>query len=224
MLLVGFSFVLKLTYHSLIGTVTMCAVAALFVGLVWEFAAGQSKTQIADWLENPELMLDIAVLLTIDVFFQITFCIMKAKGLSGEGLTRSERLIGTVTLWFPGLLIFPTLFAILVEMIFSFPGMDFATLAWSTAIAVAVIAAVMAFALRWALPESELRLELMFMLNAMIAILGVIATVNGRTAVKGTDSVEWGALAGILVIIAAGAVAGLIIYRYRTNKQISQLK
>lgn len=82
MLLVGFNFVLKLTYHNLLGKLLTCAVAALFVGLMWEEATTQSKTQISDWLNRPELMLDTSVLLTVDVFFQVAFCVMMAKKLA----------------------------------------------------------------------------------------------------------------------------------------------
>ena len=31
----------------------------------------------------------------------------------------------------------------------------------------------------------DLRLELFFLTNALVAILGIVATVNGRTAVEG---------------------------------------
>lgn len=222
MLLVGFNFMLKLTYHSLLGRLLTCAVAALFVGLSWEAASAQSKTQISDWLNRPDLMLDIAVVLTVDLAFQVTFCVMTAKRLAGEKLTKIESAIFAVSLWFPGLLIFPVLFAMLVEVIFSFPGSDFSTLAWTTAAAVLVVVPALIFSVKWLLPESDLRLELMFMINALTALLGVVATVNGRTAVKGTGSVEWDALLGILGIIAIGTIAGIIINKRNTSKFISK--
>ena len=74
MLLVMLGFILKLTWHGLIGRSVLALVCALFIGLVWEYAAGQSKTQIAAWLQEPELMLDTSVLLTVDVFFQPCGC------------------------------------------------------------------------------------------------------------------------------------------------------
>jgi len=64
----------------------------------------------------------------------------------------------------------------------------------------------------------------MFMINALTAILGVIATVNGRTAVKGTNSVEWDALLGILAILSIGTIAGLLINKRKTSKLISHIK
>lgn len=223
MLMVGFNFVLKLTYHRLTGVLVTCAVAALFIILVQGDATGQSKTQISDWLNRPELMLDTSVVLTADVFFQVTFCIMMAKRLAGETLSRIGRIILAVTFWLPGLLIFPTLFAMLVEVIFSFPGADFTTITWCTAAAVMAGAPLLCYGVKLGLPEKDLRLELMFVVNAITAILGVLATVNGRTAVKGTNTVEWGALAGVLLILAAGAAIGFLIYKRRNAKIIEKL-
>ena len=75
------------------------------------------------------------------------------------------------------------------------------------------------FLLRWLLPEKELRLELLFLANALIAILGIIATVNGRTAVKGIDEVDWGALAGLTILFVAGALVGMILRKVKLKRQ-----
>ncbi|MDE5953829.1 MAG: hypothetical protein K2G72_04015, partial [Duncaniella sp.] len=179
---------------------------------------------ITDWLNAPDLMLDTSVLLTVDVFFQITFCVMMAKNIAGEPLSIVQRAIYAVALWFPGLLILPVLFALLVEIIFSFPGNDFSTLSWATATCLLIAAPSLSYLIRFLLPEKDLRLELMFVVNAITAILGIIATVNGRTAVKGTNSVEWDALAGFLLIIAAGTVAGILVNRRSIRKTISKLQ
>ena len=68
------------------------------------------------------------------------------------------------------------------------------------------------------LPEKELRLELLFLTNALTAILGIIATVNGRTAVTGISEVDWGALTGLIIMLAGGGLIGLVIYKYRRIK------
>ena len=223
MLMVGFNFILKLTYHRLAGVLVTCAVATLFVLLVEGEATGQSKTRISDWLNRSELMLDTSVVLTVDVFFQVSFCIIMAKRLAGETLTRAGRIILILTQWFPGLLIFLTLFAVLVEMIFSFPGVDFTTVTWSTAAAVLVGGPLLCYCVKLILPENDMRLELMFVVNAITAILGVIATVNGRTAVKGTNTVELIPLAGVLLLLAAGAAIGYLINKRRNAKIIEKI-
>ncbi len=216
MILVAVSFILKLACHKAAGIAAICAVATVFTGYSVDFASMQSKTMIADWLADTSLMLDIAVILTVDVFVQIAFCILYAKSCSGR-LTRNEKIALYVTGWFPGALIFPVL------LVFSLPGVDFALIDRSAAGAVAVFSPLAAAGAKYLLPEAELRAELIFLVNLLIAALGVVATVNGRTAAAGTSEVEWGALAGVSALIISGAFAGSIIYRYMNKRKISKL-
>lgn len=223
---VGFSFLLKLTCHRLPGTIALSLIAALTVIFSYETAASQSKTQIADWLENPQLMLDTSVWLTVDVAFQIYFCFLAAKSLCSP-LGRKEKMAYEVCLWFPGILIFPVLFASLTELIFSMPGTDFSTIGWGMAAGVLIFMPLLALGFKWLLPEPEIRIELNFMINLLIAALGIVATVNGRTAAMGVDSVEWTALAGVFALLALGFVAGFFHNKYITRKtclKINSLK
>lgn len=221
--MVCLSFVLKLSFHGIIGTAITCAIAALFVGLTWEVAVEQSKTQIADWLSQPDLMLDTSVLLTIDVFVQLAFCMQFGKKLIGEKMRRIEHITLALTLWIPGLLIFPVLFSTLVELIFSFPGVDFARIAWIFAGIVLVALPTLAYAMKTLFPARGMRLELIFLINGLIAVLGVVATVNGRTAVNGTSEVEWGALMGVCAIMVFGAVTGYFLGKQMDKKRIAKI-
>lgn len=218
MLLVCFSILLKQTYLPVWGRILVCFLCALFIGISWKIAASQSKTQIAAWIQNPRLMLDVAVLLTVDVFIQITFCVISVKRIFGERMSKWENIISWGSLWIPGILIFPTLFALLVEVIFSFPGTDFSTIAWALSVAVFIVGVTMSFLLKAVIPEKDLRLELIFMINALIALLGVIATVNGRTAVAGVNSVDWETLVGVILILVIGAAGGFMLYKRKQNK------
>ena len=170
MILVCFNFMLKQTYRKWWSMLVIAFVCALFVGLIWPYAIEQSKTQIADWLSNPALMLDTSVVLSIEVVLQMAFCMLAAGVLV---------LIPTGT-----------------------------------------------FVLQRLLPEKELRLELLFLANALIAVLGVITTVNGRTAVTGNTVIDWSALAALTALILVGLIAGFftarikLYYKLRKNKEI----
>lgn len=222
MILVCFNFMLKQTYRKRWSVVAIAVVSALFVGLMWCYAIEQSKTQIADWLANPELMQDTAVLLTLEVALQMSFCMLAAH-IQTTGRIRKRTLwLYRALRWFPGILIFPVLFSALVALIFSFPGVSFPLVAWSMAGAVLLLIPAGTYFLRWLLPEKDLRLELLFLGNALIAILGIVATVNGRTAVAGISEVNWSALGGILGLIVAGIAAGMLLRRiklHRTQRQ-----
>lgn len=224
MLMAGFSVMMKLTYLPFWGRIVVCLVFALFVGFSWNFAANQSKTQISAWIHNPELMLDIAVILTIDVFLQISFCITSSGLIFGEQLTWSRSIIHSICQWIPGILIFPVLLALLVGVTFSFPGVDFSFIAWSLALVIFIIGISLPYLIKMILPEKDLRLELIFMVNAMIALLGVVSTVNGRTAVAGANSVELKTLVSVLLLFAVGITIGYIYFKHKHNKLINNIK
>lgn len=225
MFMVCLSFVLRLTFYKPLGVLVASLIAAVFVAMMWSVAINSSRTQIQDWLGNQQLMLDTSVVLTIDVALQMSFCVLACRALSAyESLGKSMKVLWHVLRVVPGLLILPVLFAILVEVIFAFPGEDFQTVAMITGGVVLVVSSVLAFGLNWLLPEKELRLEMLFLLSALIGILGIVATVNGRTAVDGTGSVEWGALAGVICLMAAGAIVGVVVFAVGQRRRAKQMR
>lgn len=224
MILVCFNFILKQTYRKLWSVAVISVCCALFVGLMWPYAIEQSKTQIADWLANPVMMLDTSVVLTVEVVIQMGFCIFAAHMMTAGPVKKRTLWIYKALRWFPGLLIFPVLFSGLVALIFSFPGVSFSLIAWSMAAGTLILIPAGTFFLRWLLPEKELRLELLFLANALIAVLGVITTVNGRTAVDGTTQIDWMALAGIILLVLFGSLTGLLVRRFNLYRKLRKNK
>ena len=218
MILVCFNYALKQTNRKIYSVLFSAAVCALFVGLMWPYAIEQSKSQISDWLADSSLMLDVAVILSLEVVIQMAFCILAAHIQTSGKVKTITIWIYRVLRWFPGVLIFPVLFSILVSAIFALPGVSFSLVAWVLAAIVFVSIPLGSWILRWLLPEKEIRLELLFLANALIAILGVIATVNGQTAVAGISEVDWSALGGIVVLLIVGLVAGIIAYKIKLKR------
>ena len=202
MLLIAFNFLLKQTFWKTVAVGIIATVAALFAGLMWPYAIEQSKTQIADWL-------------TIEVSLQMAYAMLAVHVASAYPVKPRTLLTYRFLRWFPGLLIFPVLFSGLVYLIFAFPGTPFTTVAWMYAACVLIAIPVGRWLLLYLLPEKELRLELFFLTNALVAILGIVATVNGRTSVAGVSEVNWGALAGVGGITIIGSAIGLVWRRVK---------
>ena len=224
MVVVCFNYLLKQTWRKAYFVAVSAAVCALFVGLAWPWAIEQSKNRIAGWLADTTLMLDLAVVLTLEVALQITFCIVAAHIHSAGRVKPSVVRIYRLLRWFPGLLVFPVLFSLLVAAIFALPGVSFPLTAWSLAAVVAVVIPLGRWALKRLLPEREIRLELLFLANALIALLGIIATVNGRTAVAGVTSVDWPALGGVTSFVAAGLLLGVAVFRIKQKRMNKKQK
>ena len=224
MIVVCFNYLLKQTWRKPLFVALSTVVCALFVGLAWPWAIEQSKNQIADWLADSALMLDMAVLLTLEVALQMTFCVVAAHIHTAGRVKPSVVWIYRLLRWFPGLLVFPVLFSLLVAAIFALPGVSFPLVAWSLAAVVAVVIPLGRWALKHLLPEKEIRLELLFLANALIALLGIIATVNGRTAVAGITSVDWPALGGVTSFVAAGLLLGVAVFRIKQKRMNKKQK
>ena len=218
MILVCFNYILKQTYRKVYSIAFSAIVCALFVGLMWPYAIEQSKSQISDWLANSALMLDIAVILTLEVAVQMAFCVLSAHIQTSGKVKPITIWVYRVLRWFPGVLIFPVLFSLLVSAIFALPGVSFSLIAWVLATIVFIVIPLATWGVKWLLPEKEIRLELLFLSNALIAILGVIATVNGQTAVAGISDVDWKALGGVVSLLICGLALGIIAYRIKLKR------
>ena len=212
MMLVCFNYVLKQTYRKRYAVACSAVVCALFMGLMWPYAVEQSKSQIAGWLSDSALMLDVAVILTLEVAVQMAFCVLSAHIRTSGKVKPLTLWTYRILRWFPGVLAFPVLFSLLVSVIFALPGVPFPTVAWSLAGALLVVIPLCAWCLKRLLPEKEIRLELLFLSNALIAVLGVVATVNGRTAVAGISEVDPAALAGVCGLAVLGLIGGVILH------------
>lgn len=218
MMLVCFNYIMKQTYRKKYAVVCSAIVCALFMGLMWPYAVEQSKSQIVGWLSDSALMLDVAVILTLEVAVQMAFCVLSAHIQTTVEVKPLTLWIYRILRWFPGVLIFPVLFSLLVSLIFALPGTSFQLVAWSAAAAVFVAIPIATFGVKRLLPEKEIRLEVLFLSNALIAILGVVATVNGRTAVAGISEVDLAALAGVCGLVVLGLIRGFIQHGIRLKR------
>lgn len=217
--MVCFNFILKQTFLPWSGKVVIALVSMLFVGLSWSFAIEQSKTQIASWINDAALMQDLAVVLTLDVVVQLSFCLLVVKKETSQQMGKHMKGYYLFLKWFPGIVFFPVLFALLTQLLFAFPGISFPLLAWSLAGAVLLSILLFSYVLEWLLPEREIRLELLFLCNILVALLGIVATVNGRTAVDGISSVNGVALLGVVLLVIIGGLAGFWWHHFQLNRK-----
>ena len=218
MLLALLGMVLKISFYPPWAVLLVTALVALFTAFSWPWAIAQSKTQIADWLSNPALMADTAVLLTVEVALQMAFCFLHVNqaAIGGEQFRHPLRkVLYRLLCCFPGMLHLLLFFSLLVFLIFHFPGVSFPLVAACLAAFAALFVPLAAWGMRRLLPAEESRLEMLFLTNALLAALGVVATVNGRTAVAGVTEISVPALLLLLLLLVSGGLAGLLLRRLR---------
>ncbi|MFR4039625.1 MAG: hypothetical protein ACLTZT_19190, partial [Butyricimonas faecalis] len=165
-LLTAFNFLLKQTFWKPVAVGAAAGIATIFVILMWPYAIEQSKTQIADWLSDNQLMLDTSVVLTLEIVVQMAFCLLAVHVANYSPVKNRMMVAYRLLYWFPGVLIIPVLFFGLTQAIFSFPGVSFKLIAWLFGLFVFVVIPLGRWLIKWLLPEEELRLELFFLTNA----------------------------------------------------------
>lgn len=181
------------------------------------------KTQIAAWIADQKLMLDMAVLLSIDVALTMLFCVHHVDLKTSEHVSRRKWVFFIFLKYFPGLLVFPVLFSVLVMTIFLLPGVSFQVVAWVLAVVLLVLIPVFTYGLRWLLPQRPIRLELLFLVEVLLGLMGIIGTVNGRTAVAGFNSFDALSLLGVIAIVIVGMAIGWGCYRIKMQRLSQKL-
>ncbi|MDR3094328.1 MAG: hypothetical protein LBU62_06795 [Bacteroidales bacterium] len=176
MLFIGINCILKLSFRKLWQTIVFGFLCAIFIIGVCPFAILQSKTQLADFLNNTRVMQDTAVLITIESVICFGFCFFSLREIPGR-----KKGKGWITIldWYPGLLIFPVLFYVLTQIIFSQSGTSFTLISCLFAGGVFAGLPLLTWLVKRLYPEKEFRLELHFLVSLFVCITGLITTVDG---------------------------------------------
>ena len=195
MILVCFNFLLKQTFvtRNILAITTL--VLGIFAAFMWQVA--------------------IAAILSIDVVVQLTFCIFTVRSAGSRGNTLRSRIIAKGLLFYPGFIIFPVVFALLVQLIFLTPGVSFTLVSTSLGVVILFAVPLGRMALRTLLPESDLRLEILFLSNVLVALVGIVATVNGETQNAPVNTVDTASLIGFVVLLFIGGVIGFMWNRWQ---------
>lgn len=180
--------------------------SVLLGGFAWwalRYAVMQSKTQIADLLQDTNALQTMAILVTIDSAVGLYFCFSNSKRL----------------LYYPSLLILPVVFYLLTQTVFVATGVDFETTGLSFAIGVALLLPLLAEGVRWLLPDTTSRIEMHLLLTIFVCILGLIATEHGKMVYAMKEApVDWRQLALTFALFLLLALVGFLLNRLKWSR------
>ena len=188
------------------------AYSVLMGAFAWwsvRYAVLQSKTQIADFLQDTSALQTVAILVTIESAVGLSFCLNRLQ----DG---GRRWLRSLLYGYPSLLMFPVVFYLLTQTVFAATGVDFGTTALLFAAGIIILLPLLSEAARWLLPDETGRLELHLLLTIFVCILGLMATEHGRMvyAVKEAP-VDWLSLGLTLGLFQLLALAGFLLNRLK---------
>lgn len=176
MLFILMNCVLKLSFRKWWHSAIFGLVCAVFTVGVCPLATLQSKTQLADFLNNTQFMQNAAVLITLESVICFAFCFVSLH----ETATAKKRKWWMLLLdIYPGLLVFPVLFYLLTQIIFDMPGTSFTVISCLFAAVVFLGLPLLTWLMKRLYPENEFRLEIHFLVSLLVCIIGLITTVDG---------------------------------------------
>ena len=120
-------------------------ICGIFITATYPVAILQSKTQLADYLQNTVALQNMAVIITLEAVVCFAYCVAVLRGWFGQ----QEKWWVKPLKWYPTLLIFPVLFYLQTELIFSFPGISFSILSYVFAIGVVVMIPLLCYFFRY---------------------------------------------------------------------------
>jgi hypothetical protein len=221
------SSLLKLSFWKL-WQVALCGLGcALFIIGTCRWAILQSKTQLMDFLNNAKIMQDAAVLITIESIIGFAFCFSELRAIFS---LKKAKWWKPVLHWYPGLLLFSVLFYLQTQLIFAMPGVDFKALSYTLAATLFVALPLLSYLFKRLCPENELRLEVYFLVNLFVCIIGLISTVNGNTTYStASESLNLKAIILSLGLFITLFILGILIDKYklifsRNNKKTKKWK
>jgi len=175
--------ILKLSFWKLGQVLVMVLLLIGFVFFVFPFAMEQSQTTMKQKLENPDILGNMAVLVTLECTLFLFYSFFSIQDFFRKKRSRWKIFLK----YYPGLLIFPVVFYLLTQVFFTFTGTDFiqSTVVFSIAIGACVIGG--SYLIRFLIPEEELRLEIQFLVSLFVTVLGLIATSSGKMVYVATS-------------------------------------
>lgn len=207
MLFIFINCLLKLSFWKFWQVALFSIICAAFILGTYQYAILQSKTQIADYLSNKKILQDAAVIITIESALCFAFCFAAMRNMFGMKKNKALQLL----YWYPSLLIFPVLFYLLTQCVFSLPGIDFSFISYGLAIIVLIAFPALSYVIKYLFPENELRLEVHFLVSLFVCIIGLITTVNGNVTYAAVEEpINVKALISSCLLFASAFIIGYL--------------
>ena len=165
-----FSTLLKLSFWRLWQIALWAGVLVAFLWGSYDFASEQSQTTLSQWLASPKILSDI------ESAIGLLFAFVALRDYYQNRRSKAQRIL----LAFPGLLLFPCLIYVLAQAFFFFSGADFAKTTLYVCLSLFAFMLLGTKGIAALLPEKDLRLEVLLMVNILIILLGLTATASAQ--------------------------------------------
>jgi len=213
---------LKLSFWKWWQMLIMGIFFGIFIWIIYPVAIAQSQTTVNLQLADTDNRKNFTVLLTIEAFIFIYFCLTYLKQLfQSKPINKKLKFLNL----FPGLLVFPVLYELFIQVVFNFSGVEFSKLALLSAIAISILIPLFSLGLKRLFPEKDFRIEILLLSSFLVVVLSLISTHSGSIIYKveeSTDFIQLFSSLGIILLFAIFGFLGNKLYWQLKNKTIQK--
>lgn len=181
-------------------------VLAAFVWWSERYAVLQSKTQLAEYLQNVEILQNMAVIVTIESAVNFGFCFL----WFGERRASSSAYHFLLK-YYPSLLVFPVMFYVLTQTMFVAVGIDFSTTSMIVAALTFILLPLLAEGMKWFIADAEGRVEIHVFLSCLVCVLGLATTVTSKMIYRANETpIDWQMVSIAIIVFIVLFIAGYL--------------
>ena len=201
LLLIVFNSAMKISLWPWWWRLVFTLLLGIFAYLSIDYAVVQSKTQIASWLHNVDILQLIAIIVTLDSAVGIVYCL---SYFNNDGKRSRTHFWSQLLHAYPGLLVIPVVFYLLTRLIFLYVGADFHSIGLMYAIAVVVVLTLCAEAARWLLP------------TVMVCLFSLFLTQDSNIVYQSDlGTIDWTSMLLTLGAAAIVVFTGFVVNRIK---------
>ena len=200
-------------YYPLVFAV-LCAAAVWFSG---RYAVRVNKLSVSEALEDFKVMQDVNIVVTLHLLLILGFAASKLKKVFGLARPWYLRMLE----YLPALLVLPAFFYLYLSLLFFFVGIPFGWMGGILSVLALLLVGGGAYLLRMAVPEEELRVELLLMMEFLLFVLMLCSTIFHPAAIVFSPEtrVDWASLVytALVIVVLFGFGFAWRVWRQRRS-------
>lgn len=219
-LLVFINCIIKLSFWRIPFIIVFTGLIAIFILVTTQFAITESKVKLLGYLNDKQLMRNVALLVTVEAILSLSFCFISLQSASSNCKIQIIRVLKG----FISLLIFPGLYYTLVMLVFLFPGCEFWQISLFLSLIVISLILLLSIGIKYLVIEKELKLEIHFIVSLFIVCLGLLMTADGvittSYVAESPTSISTNLLCSLMCIVVLfllGVIWEKIKWRYKNK-------
>lgn len=198
-----------------LGVMILAVGLGSYYGYPWVIA--QSKAQVMQWLTDPVIMQNLAVIQLIETGLLFAIDLQALRQHFGVPVKKAWRY----AVWFPGVMVWGATLYVLMICVYAVSHLvDLSLLGLYGSVGMALLFFSMAILVKWVVPEPHLNFELRFIIGIGQVLIGIVITVfcQRLPVLQPHGVLSWRPLLYLIALVVGMAAMGWGVFKIKTKR------